>query len=128
MMGMDRFVAEGIRAARRLVIAVVGLTVLLVGVALLVLPGPAFVVIPIGLGILAIEFEWARRLLRRARRLYEAAAPRARSRNRESSDAANRESDAVDGPDGPCTSGAAGAGRHSPPRSPATPGAGDQKP
>jgi tellurite resistance protein TerC len=35
-----------------------------------VLPGPAFIVIPIGLGILAIEFEWARRWLRRARELY----------------------------------------------------------
>jgi uncharacterized protein (TIGR02611 family) len=90
MMGMDRFVAEGIRAARRLVVAVVGLTVLLVGVALLVLPGPAFVVIPIGLGILAIEFEWARRLLRRARRLYEAAAPRARPRDREGPDAGDQ--------------------------------------
>ncbi|WP_348650829.1 PGPGW domain-containing protein [Thermodesulfovibrio sp. 1176] len=30
---------------------------------MLVLPGPAFLVIPLGLGILAIEFSWARRLL-----------------------------------------------------------------
>jgi len=67
---MDRYVENGIRAARRLVVAVIGATVLLCGLALLVLPGPAFVVIPIGLGILAIEFEWARRWLRRARRLY----------------------------------------------------------
>ena len=74
MTDMDRFVAEGIRAARRLVVGVVGVTVMVVGVALLVLPGPAFVVLPIGLGILAIEFEWARRLFQRARRLYETAA------------------------------------------------------
>ncbi len=73
MTDMDRFVAEGIRAARRVAVGVVGSTVIIVGVALLVLPGPAFVVLPIGLGILAIEFEWARRLLRRARRLYESA-------------------------------------------------------
>ncbi len=74
MTDIDRFVAEGIRAARRLIVGVVGVTVMVVGVALLVLPGPAFVVLPIGLGILAIEFEWARRLLKRARRLYETAA------------------------------------------------------
>ena len=44
----------------------VGAVVLLVGVAMLVLPGPAFVVIPIGLAILSLEFEWAEKLLERA--------------------------------------------------------------
>jgi uncharacterized protein (TIGR02611 family) len=48
-----------------LIIAVVGFTVMAIGIALIVLPGPAFIVIPLGLGILAIEFVWARRLLRR---------------------------------------------------------------
>jgi len=56
------------RQARRVVVAVVGGTVALVGVALIFLPGPAFVVIPAGLAILASEFVWARRLLRHARR------------------------------------------------------------
>ena len=50
-----------------MVVLVVGLTVLGVGVALIVLPGPAFIVIPIGLGILATEFAWARHLLHAAR-------------------------------------------------------------
>lgn len=59
---------HSLRHARRVIVAVVGATVLLMGIALLVLPGPAFVVIPIGLAILAIEFAWARRLLRRVRR------------------------------------------------------------
>ena len=54
---------SALRHFRRMVIAVVGVTVLLIGVAMIVLPGPAFVVIPTGLGILAIEFAWARRLL-----------------------------------------------------------------
>jgi tellurite resistance protein TerC len=57
-----------LKQARRLVIIVVGFTVLLIGLALLVLPGPAFVVIPIGLAILATEFAWARRLLARVKR------------------------------------------------------------
>ena len=39
--------------ARKPVVAVVGGTVLLIGIALLVLPGPAFLVIPLGLAILA---------------------------------------------------------------------------
>jgi len=46
---------------------VVGGTVLLVGVALIVLPGPAFVVIPVGLAILGLEFAWARRWLRKVK-------------------------------------------------------------
>lgn len=53
--------------ARKLVIAVVGATVLLVGVAMLVLPGPGWVVIFVGLAILATEFVWARQLLARAK-------------------------------------------------------------
>jgi uncharacterized protein (TIGR02611 family) len=45
---------------------VVGLTLLLGGIAMLLLPGPAFVVIPVGLGVLALEFAWADRLLEKA--------------------------------------------------------------
>ena len=57
-----------VRQARRLIVAVVGTTVLVFGLALIFLTGPAFVVIPIGLGILGLEFAWARRLLKRVRR------------------------------------------------------------
>jgi uncharacterized protein (TIGR02611 family) len=60
-----------LRQARRVVIGVVGFTVLLIGVALLVLPGPAFLVIPAGLAILAIEFAWARRWLQRIKQVAE---------------------------------------------------------
>lgn len=51
------------RWARRIAVALVGGTVLAIGVALLVLPGPAFVVIPVGLAILGLEFAWARHWL-----------------------------------------------------------------
>jgi len=47
-------------------VIVVGLTLLLGGIAMLVLPGPAFVVIPIGLALLALEFAWADNLLEKA--------------------------------------------------------------
>lgn len=52
---------------RKLIIAIIGGTVLLIGVALIVLPGPAFIVIPVGLAILATEFAWARRAMTRAK-------------------------------------------------------------
>jgi uncharacterized protein (TIGR02611 family) len=55
----------------RVLFAIAGFTLLLGGVAMLVLPGPAFVVIPIGLAILSLEFTWAERLLDRS--LEEAA-------------------------------------------------------
>ena len=55
------------QAARRIVIAVVGSTVLLLGVFMLVTPGPGLVVIPLGLAILSIEFAWARYWLRKLR-------------------------------------------------------------
>ncbi|NNF40309.1 MAG: hypothetical protein HKN64_02940 [Woeseiaceae bacterium] len=55
------------KAARRIVIGVVGATVVLIGVVMIVTPGPAFVVIPVGLAILSIEFAWARRWLKTLR-------------------------------------------------------------
>jgi uncharacterized protein (TIGR02611 family) len=60
-----------LRQARRIVIAIVGFTVLLIGVALIVLPGPAFIVIPAGLAILALEFAWARHWLQRLKQMAE---------------------------------------------------------
>jgi uncharacterized protein (TIGR02611 family) len=45
---------------------VVGLTILLGGLVMLVTPGPAFVLIPIGLALLSLEFTWAERLLDRS--------------------------------------------------------------
>jgi uncharacterized protein (TIGR02611 family) len=50
----------------RVLYILVGFTLLLGGVGMLVLPGPAFVVIPIGLAILSLEFVWAEALLDRA--------------------------------------------------------------
>lgn len=54
---------NGYKLARRIAIGVVGGTVVLIGIVMLVTPGPALVVIPTGLAILAIEFAWARHWL-----------------------------------------------------------------
>ena len=50
----------------RVLFVVSGLIVTFVGIAMLVLPGPAFVVIPIGLAMLAMEFAWAENALEKA--------------------------------------------------------------
>ena len=58
-----------LKAAKRVLVFVVGSVVIAVGVAMIVLPGPAVVVIPAGLAILAVEFLWAQRLLAATGRL-----------------------------------------------------------
>ena len=63
------------------VILVIGGTVLLAGIALLFLPGPAIVVIPAGLAILGMEFAWARRFLSRVRQHISEQHRRLRLRN-----------------------------------------------
>ena len=57
------------RRVRRIVILVVGGTLLLAGAALIFLPGPGLLVLLAALALLGTEFAWARRLLRRARLL-----------------------------------------------------------
>lgn len=75
-----------LRNARKVVVAVVGATVLGLGVLMLFLPGPGLVTMFVGLTILAAEFAWARRWLRRARDAAGEAASRVRQgkRGRES--------------------------------------------
>jgi uncharacterized protein (TIGR02611 family) len=52
-----------LKQARKIVVLVVGVTLVIVGIVMIVAPGPAIVVIPLGLAVLATEFVWARRLL-----------------------------------------------------------------
>lgn len=54
-------------AVRKPIILVIGGTVLLIGIAMIVLPGPAILVVPLGLIILAVEFVWAKKLLDKVR-------------------------------------------------------------
>jgi uncharacterized protein (TIGR02611 family) len=57
------------KTSRRIVVAVVGSSVLLLGIVMIVTPGPAFIVIPVGLAILALEFVWARHWLKKLRQI-----------------------------------------------------------
>jgi uncharacterized protein (TIGR02611 family) len=74
------------RGAKRIVVFALGGLVLVVGLLLLVLPGPGLVVVFFGLTILASEFAWARTCLRRLRVSTKRAGRRARRWYRERSE------------------------------------------
>ena len=61
------------RSGKRVAVTIAGFAVLLAGIALLVLPGPGWLLIFVGLTILATEYVWARRLLNAAKRKAEQA-------------------------------------------------------
>jgi tellurite resistance protein TerC len=65
---LGQLVRVSLRGARRIAITLIGSTALLLGGAMLILPGPGLLVIPIGLALLATEFVWARRWLARIRK------------------------------------------------------------
>ena len=69
--------------ARRIVVAVIGGSIVLLGIAMVVLPGPAIVVIPLGLGVLGLEFAWARYWLRKLRNTASDVVNRVRGRPRD---------------------------------------------
>lgn len=62
------------KTARKIAIGVIGGTVVLLGIIMIVAPGPAFIVIPAGLAILATEFAFAARILRKLKERMRAAA------------------------------------------------------
>ncbi len=64
---INNTVNGALRHTKRVIMTVVGFTVLFIGIAMIILPGPAFIVIPLGLAILAGEFVWAKKLLERVK-------------------------------------------------------------
>jgi len=79
------------KAARRIVILSVGSTIVLLGVVMLVTPGPGLVFIPLGLAVLGVEFAWARAWLRKVRESISSQNSRIRAgRARQHRDRADR--------------------------------------
>ncbi|MBA2262241.1 MAG: PGPGW domain-containing protein [Solirubrobacterales bacterium] len=60
----EAYLAKG--AVYKAAWVIAGLVVLIAGLAMLVTPGPALVVIPIGLAMLSLQFAWAENLLEHA--------------------------------------------------------------
>lgn len=56
---------------RKVLIAITGFTILIVGIVLIALPGPAVIVIPAGLAVLATEFVWADNLLKKIKSKFK---------------------------------------------------------
>ena len=71
------------KIARRIVILAVGSTVLAIGIVMIFVPGPAILVIPIGLSILGLEFAWARIWLKKLRQGISAQNAKSRGRRAE---------------------------------------------
>ena len=65
------------RPAKKAMITVVGVVITLLGVLLIILPGPAWILIPVGLAILAIEYPIARKWLRQFQKILSASAKKA---------------------------------------------------
>jgi tellurite resistance protein TerC len=78
---MERLIRISYQQARKAVILVIGSSILAIGIAMLVLPGPAVVVIPMGLAVLAAEFAWAHRWLNRVKRDIAAVKEKIRNGN-----------------------------------------------
>jgi len=74
------------KTARKLLIGVVGFTIVGVGLALLVLPGPGLLVIIAGLAVLAMEFTWADRYLKTVKAKATQVANKARRKKDSSED------------------------------------------
>ncbi|MCB0324942.1 MAG: PGPGW domain-containing protein [Bdellovibrionales bacterium] len=85
----------------RLLVLVVGFVVTLFGVVMLVTPGPAFIVIPIGIWILSTEFDWARRLRTKLEQ-YFAARERTRSQSSTEGPSCRSTTDGKAGRSQPC--------------------------
>lgn len=66
-----------LKLARRLIVFLLGMSVLLIGLVMIVAPGPAIVVIPLGLAILATEFVWARTILEALKKRLRKTQPQA---------------------------------------------------
>ncbi|MBI2609053.1 MAG: PGPGW domain-containing protein [Deltaproteobacteria bacterium] len=56
-----------IKHIRKLVVFIIGITIVLIGIILIFTPGPAFIVIPVGLAVLGTEFAWAHHLLKKVK-------------------------------------------------------------
>ena len=75
----DVFVTPVGRPAKKALITVIGVLVTLLGVLFIILPGPAFLLIPVGLAILAIEYPIAKKWLRKCQRWMTISAKKADS-------------------------------------------------
>ncbi len=57
--------AKTFKQLKRIVVGIIGITILAIGLIMILTPGPGFLVIPLGLSILATEYIWADTILKK---------------------------------------------------------------
>lgn len=62
---------NSLKQIKKVFIGIIGGTIVLIGLFMIVLPGPAFIVIPLGLSILATEFIWAKKMIDKFKEQFE---------------------------------------------------------
>lgn len=62
---------NSLKQLKKIIIGIIGGTIVLIGLVMIVLPGPAFIVIPLGLSILATEFIWAKKMIDKFKEQFE---------------------------------------------------------
>ncbi len=63
----ERILKYWYQHVRRIIIGVAGGSLVVLGLVLFVLPGPFWLLIPLGVALLGTQFPWAKRLMRRSK-------------------------------------------------------------
>jgi tellurite resistance protein TerC len=79
---MEKAGIKNVPLVKKVIVGTIGGIVLLVGILMIFLPGPAFLVIPAGLAILATEFGWAKRWLHKGRVAFDKARSSVKAKRR----------------------------------------------
>lgn len=53
---------------KRFLFTLIGFTILMIGIVMIVFPGPAFIIIPLGLAILGTEYVWANKMFEKMKK------------------------------------------------------------
>ncbi len=59
------------RKIKKIIISIVGGILLIIGIIMIIVPGPAYLIIPAGLGILGSEYMWARKLHQKLKSFFQ---------------------------------------------------------
>jgi uncharacterized protein (TIGR02611 family) len=84
---MEKAGIKNVPLVKKVIVGTIGGIVLFAGILMVFLPGPALLVIPVGLAILATEFTWARRWLHRGRLAFVKARNSFKAKRRSADDA-----------------------------------------
>jgi uncharacterized protein (TIGR02611 family) len=77
------------KSTRKVGVALLGFPVVILGVILIPLPGPGILVVILGLLILSLEFEWAKRYLESTKEFQRKAIEKARAKKNQTKNKSN---------------------------------------